>query len=77
MGISVGIDPSEKMLEIAEKRGIKTFAGKGENLPFDNNEFDFVLIVITLCFVNNPAKVIAESSRVLKDNGKNHNRNNR
>ena len=41
--ISVGIDPSENMLQIARKRGIKTFVGKGENLPFDDNEFDFDL----------------------------------
>jgi ubiquinone/menaquinone biosynthesis C-methylase UbiE len=70
LGISYGLDPSEKMLEIAKKRGIKTFVGKGENLPFNNNEFDFVVIVITICFVNNPEQVISESRRVLKDNGK-------
>ncbi|MGC8979702.1 class I SAM-dependent methyltransferase [Caldisericum sp.] len=70
LGVSVGIDPSEKMLEIAKKRGIKTYLGKGEDLPFKDSEFDFVLIVITLCFVDAPDKVIIESKRVLKDNGK-------
>jgi len=68
--IAVGIDPSERMLQIARKRGIKTFIGKGENLPFGDKEFDFVLIAITLCFVDNPGQVISESRRVLKDNGK-------
>ncbi len=70
LGVSVGIDPSENMLQIAKERGIKTFTGKGENLPFNDNEFDFVLIVITLCFVDNPDLVITESRRVLKDNEK-------
>jgi ubiquinone/menaquinone biosynthesis C-methylase UbiE len=70
LGVSYGIDPSEKMLEIARRRGIKTFVGKGENLPFDDDEFDFVLIVITLCFVDNPEQVISESRRVLKDDGR-------
>jgi ubiquinone/menaquinone biosynthesis C-methylase UbiE len=70
LGVSYGIDPSEKMLEIARRRGIKTFVGKGENLPFDDDEFDFVLIVITICFVDNPEQVISESRRVLKDDGR-------
>jgi len=68
--IKTGIDPSSKMLKIAKTRGIKTYLGMGENLPFSDKEFDFVLIVITICFVQNPEQVIRESNRVLKDNGK-------
>ena len=68
--ISVGIDPSKNMLKIAESRGVKVFPGTGENLNFKNKEFDYVLLVITLCFVDNPDKVIAESKRVLKTRGK-------
>jgi len=70
LGIEYGVDPSEKMLSIAKKRGIKTFVGKGENLPFHDKEFDYVLLAITICFVENPDKVIGEAGRVLKDNGK-------
>ncbi len=70
LGVEHGIDPSEKMLEIAKSRGVKTYVGKGESLPFKDDEFDFVLIVITLCFVDNPSQVIKESRRVLKSNGK-------
>jgi ubiquinone/menaquinone biosynthesis C-methylase UbiE len=70
LGVAFGIDPSKKMLEIAKKRGIKTFVGEGENLPFTDNEFDYVLIVITICFVKKPEKVISEARRVLKNNGK-------
>lgn len=70
LGIEYGVDPSENMLSIARKRGIKTFVGKGENLPFPDKEFDYVLLAITICFVENPDKVIEEARRVLKDNGK-------
>ncbi len=34
LGIDIGVDPSENMLKIAKLRGIKTFQGYGENLPF-------------------------------------------
>lgn len=70
LGIRYGIDPSAKMLKIAKRRGIKTEVAYGENLPFGNNEFDYALIAITICFVNDPEKVIAESKRVLKENGR-------
>lgn len=70
LGISAGLDPSEKMLKVARKRGIKTVLGRGENLPFKAGEFNFVLIVITLVFVAKPSLVIAEAKRVLKAKGK-------
>jgi len=70
LGIDYGIDPSENMLKIAESRGIKTVLGGGEELPFADNEFDFVLIAVTICFVDDPDKVIGEAKRVLKNNGK-------
>jgi ubiquinone/menaquinone biosynthesis C-methylase UbiE len=70
LGVAFEIDPSKKMLEIAKKRGIKTFVGKRENLPLGDNEFDYVLIVIVICFVKNPERVISEARRVLKNNRK-------
>lgn len=70
LGVTIGIDPSEKMLKIARERGIRTFVARGENLPFGDSEFDYVLIVISICFVDNPEQVISESRRVLKENGK-------
>ncbi|MBC7328476.1 methyltransferase domain-containing protein, partial [bacterium] len=69
LGIEVGIDPSDKMLEIARKRGIKAVKGEGENLPFKDEEFDFVLLAFTLCFVKDPKRVLQEAQRVLKPNG--------
>ncbi len=70
LGIEYGIDPSEKMLSIAKRRGVKTFVGRGERLPFSDKKFDYVALIITLCFVENPDEVIKEAKRVLRDNGK-------
>lgn len=68
--ISAGIDPSFGMLKIARQRGVNVFQGHGENLPFANELFDYVAIIITLCFVDDPEKVLEESHRVLKDDGR-------
>jgi len=70
LGIGYGIDPSKKMLEIAERRGVKVHLGSGEKLYFKNSSFDYVTIIITLCFVKDPLKVLDEARRVLKKNGK-------
>jgi len=70
LGIKFGIDPSRKMLKIAEMRGIKVKLASGEKLPFKQASFDYVAIIITLCFVKNPLKVLKEAKRVLKKNGK-------
>ncbi len=70
LDVKIGIDPSKNMLNLAKKRGIQVILGMGENLPFKDNIFDFVLIVITLCFVEEPEYVLKEASRVLKRGGR-------
>lgn len=70
LGINFGIDPSKNMLKIAKERDIDVRLGVGEDLPFRNATFDYVAIIITLCFVQDPRKVLKESRRVLKRNGK-------
>ncbi len=66
LGAKIGIDPSKNMLKLAKERGIQVIQGAGENLPFKDNTFDFVLIVATLCFVESPIDALNETSRVLK-----------
>ncbi len=65
----VGIDPSLNALKIAKKRGEKVVYGYGENLPFKNETFGCILLIVTLCFVENPIEVLREAKRVLKKNG--------
>jgi SAM-dependent methyltransferase len=69
LGIEFGIDPSGRALEIAERRGIKVKEAKGESLPFKDGSFGAVFLLITLCFVGDPEKVLSEAKRVLKNGG--------
>ncbi len=69
LGIKTGIDPSKRMIEIARLRGINARLGRGESLPFKNSSFDYAVLIITLCFVKKPYRVLAEAHRVLKKNG--------
>ncbi|MCF6153118.1 MAG: SAM-dependent methyltransferase [Candidatus Kuenenia stuttgartiensis] len=66
---ATGVDPVPNALRMAEARGIKTVQGIGENLPFDDGSFGCILIIVTLCFVEDPLKVLIEAKRVLKKDG--------
>jgi len=68
-GIKDGVEPSDKMAEIAEEKGIKVVKGVAEDLPYDDNVFDFVLLVTTICFVDDPLKTLEEARRVIKLDG--------
>ena len=70
LGITVGIDPAKNMIETARQRGVDARLGIGEDLPFDNATFDYVAIIITICFVEDSQRVIEETKRVLKKNGR-------
>ncbi|MEW6609643.1 MAG: class I SAM-dependent methyltransferase [bacterium] len=67
---SIGIDPSFRMLKKVAKRGITVIQALGEHLPFKEAKFDYLLLIVTLCFVDNPQAVLAESRRVLKPGGR-------
>lgn len=69
LGIKTGVEPSKKMAQIAKKRGIKVVEGVAENLPFEDKSFDLVLLVTTICFVDDIDKTLEEAKRVLKDDG--------
>jgi ubiquinone/menaquinone biosynthesis C-methylase UbiE len=64
-----GVDPSPNSLRIAGKRCVKTIQAYGEDLPFRDNTFGCILIIVTLCFVQNPLDVLKEAKRVLKKEG--------
>jgi len=68
--IKYGIDVSYNMLKTAKKRGSLVSLAKGEVLPFRRESFDYALIVVTICFVKAPVKVLEESFRVLKKGGR-------
>ena len=65
-GIKVAVEPARAMAEIARKRGISVYESKAENLPFQDNSFDFALMVTTLCFLENSLQALQEFSDVLE-----------
>jgi ubiquinone/menaquinone biosynthesis C-methylase UbiE len=67
--LPVGIDPAFSALRLCKERNISAAQAVGEELPFKDRSFHFVLIVATLCFVDDPMLVLAETHRVLKEEG--------
>ena len=70
LDIDTGIDPSVKLLEIAERRGIKVFHGRGEELPFSDGSYGTVFLIVTLCFLDSPVAALREARRILRADGK-------
>lgn len=66
LGIRVGLDASRAMLAYAVKRGVSSIQGVAEALPFKDAVFDYGLVVTTICFVDDPQKMLNEAHRVLK-----------
>ncbi|MCK5914895.1 MAG: class I SAM-dependent methyltransferase, partial [Deltaproteobacteria bacterium] len=67
--IKIGVEPSEKMAIKARMQGINVYPGVAEELPFSDGGFDFVLMVTTICFVDDIIKSFREAFRVLNPNG--------
>ena len=69
LGIKLGIEPSYEMRKIARSRGIEVVDSVAEKLPLKDCSFDLVLMVTTLCFLDNARKVFNEIYRILKSGG--------
>ncbi|NOQ97303.1 MAG: methyltransferase domain-containing protein [Calditrichae bacterium] len=69
LGIKIGVEPSEKMAIKARMQGINVYSGVAEELPFSDGSFDFVLMVTTICFVDDIIKSFREAFRVLNPSG--------
>ncbi|HIE11344.1 MAG TPA: class I SAM-dependent methyltransferase [Kiritimatiellae bacterium] len=69
LGIRIGVDPSARMRRLAASRGIRVLDGAAEALPFGDGVFDAVLMVTTLCFVDDPDRAVEEIRRVLRPGG--------
>ncbi|MGM0375371.1 MAG: class I SAM-dependent methyltransferase [Bacteroidota bacterium] len=67
--IKEGCDPSEAMRTKAIERGINAIACSAEDLPYEDSSFDLVLMVTTICFVDDAPKTIQEVNRILKPGG--------
>ena len=68
--IETGIDPSIKLVEMARRRGITAFMGKGEQAPFEDRSFRTVFLIVTICFVDSSRDVLREAHRIMAPGGK-------
>ncbi len=66
-----GVDPSIGMLRVARRRlpGSLLVMGVGERLPLRSRSFGTALIVVTICFADDPEALLRESARVLEPRG--------
>lgn len=67
--IEVGVDPSVNMLKLASTRGAEPVRAVGEHLPFKKESFRFVLMTVTVCFLESPGETIREARGVLQAGG--------
>lgn len=69
LGIKLGVEPSIKMQMISKKRKIDIVDSIAENLPFRGEFFDLVLMVTTICFIDDIESSFKEIFRILKKVG--------
>jgi SAM-dependent methyltransferase len=69
LAVEVGLDPAREPLGLARLRGVQVVQGVGERLPFRDGVFGGVLVVVTLCFADDPQMLLAEARRVLRPGG--------
>ncbi len=69
LGIAIGVEPSKKMAEVARSRGLEVVDAVAEYLPFADESFDSVLMVTTICFVDDIERSFREAWRVLNRQG--------
>jgi len=69
IGVKYGIEPSFKMAKIAQKKGIQVIKAIGESLPLKDKSVGTVLMIVTLCFLDDIQKSFCEIKRVLKKDG--------
>lgn len=69
LAIDEGIDPSSAVLALAAERGIRTRLGMAEVLPYPNGSFGCAFLIVTFCFLDDPATALRECARVLTKDG--------
>jgi ubiquinone/menaquinone biosynthesis C-methylase UbiE len=63
LGLRAGVDPAREMLRLAP-RELDLVEGVGVMLPLRRRAFPCALLVVTLCFVQDPVAVLREAMRV-------------
>ena len=69
LGIKFGVEPSESMAALARKRGIDVKIGSAENVPFEDEQFNAVLLGTIISYVKDRLKAVSEAHRILRQGG--------
>ena len=69
LSIDFALEPSFKLREISIKNGVVPIKGRGEDVPFDDEVFKTVFIIVTLCFAKKPIDILREAARILHKKG--------
>lgn len=69
LGIMVGIEPSNKMRQLSLKRGIDVINAVGEFLPIKKERLDLVLMVTTICFLDDIKMAFEDVYNILTSKG--------
>jgi len=69
LGIELGVDPSPEMLRIAHRRGVEALQALGEALPLRDGSVGAAVLVVTLCFLDDPLPVLREAARAARPGG--------
>ena len=69
LGIPIGVEPANRMAELARQRGIEVLEAVAESLPFTDDSFDFAVMVTVVCFLDDVTQAFRETCRILKPNG--------
>jgi SAM-dependent methyltransferase len=67
---ATGLDPSPYMLDIALSnlgQRVDLYRGFGNNLPFEDNAFNYACLNLTMEFMDRPYRALQEACRVAKD----------
>jgi ubiquinone/menaquinone biosynthesis C-methylase UbiE len=66
----VGVDQSERMVELQRSKGVDARVGDVERLPFVGEEFDVAVAAWMLYHVTNVDRAVGELARVLRPGGR-------
>lgn len=69
LGIKKGVEPSIIMAQKAIQRGVDVISGSAESIPCKSYSQDYVLMITTICFVDDVKKSLNEVYRVLEPGG--------
>ncbi len=70
LDVRAGMDPSLPMLRRIAFPIKQIVAARAETLPYADNSMDFVLMVVTICFLKDPSTALQECRRILRPGGR-------